>query len=160
VNAVYRPQQAQVSLPAPDYARRLVGWGDVSGDCGRGVPVGLVDTGIDGALAAFAGRDIVRRCSRRRRRAGAGRARHGGGQPSVGGNDAATMPVAGSELHLPRRSNRTPTETGGQRNRRRRRARLATEACADDQPQPVGRRQPLMRIAVHRRGASAARSCH
>lgn len=92
VNAVYRPQQAQVSLPAPDYARRLVGWDDAPGDCGRGVPVGLVDTGIDGALAAFAGRDIVRRSF-----LGAGAAPAPAGHGTAvagllvgGGNDAAT----------------------------------------------------------------------
>ncbi|MEX2008938.1 MAG: S8 family serine peptidase, partial [Dongiaceae bacterium] len=103
VNAVYRPQQAQVSLPAPDYARRLVGWGDVPGDCGRGVPVGLVDTGIDGALAAFAGRDIVRRSFLD---AGAVPAPVGHGTAIAGlliggGNDAATaglLPAA--KLHL------------------------------------------------------------
>jgi len=103
VNAVYRPQQAQVSLPAPDYARRLVGWGDVPGDCGRGVPVGLVDTGIDGALAAFAGRDIVRRSFLD---AGATPAPAGHGTAVAGllvggGSDAATtglLPAA--KLHL------------------------------------------------------------
>ncbi len=103
VNAVYRPQQAQVSLPAPDYARRLVGWGDVPGDCGRGVPVGLVDTGIDGALAAFAGSDIVRRSFLD---AGAVPAPVGHGTAIAGlliggGNDAATaglLPAA--KLHL------------------------------------------------------------
>ena len=61
VNALYEPYKAQssevVSLPAPDYARRLIGWS--GGDnCGAGFRIGMVDTGIDRSLPALAGQKL------------------------------------------------------------------------------------------------------
>src|SRR5262249_50568056 len=58
VNTLYEPYAAQsaqvVSLPAPDYARRLIGWTG-GANCGAGFRIGMVDTGIDSRLPAFAG---------------------------------------------------------------------------------------------------------
>jgi hypothetical protein len=51
--AAYAPQSAQViSLPAPDYARHLIGW--LGGDgCGAGFRVGMIDTAIEPASPLF-----------------------------------------------------------------------------------------------------------
>jgi hypothetical protein len=58
MNTLYQPYKAQsaevVSLPAPDYARRLIGWSG-GADCGAGFRIGMVDTGIDAQLPALAG---------------------------------------------------------------------------------------------------------
>lgn len=53
--------QGMAVLPAPDYPRRLTGWGAVEEGCGRGVRIGLVDSPIDASLPALAGRGIVSR---------------------------------------------------------------------------------------------------
>ncbi len=61
VNSLYEPYKAQaaevVSLPAPDYARRLIGWSGGSG-CGAGLRIGMVDSAIDGDLPALAGKKL------------------------------------------------------------------------------------------------------
>jgi len=47
VYATYATQSAQViSLPAPDYARQLIGWQGGEG-CGAGFRIGMIDTAID-----------------------------------------------------------------------------------------------------------------
>ena len=61
VNSFYEPYKAQaaevVSLPAPDYARRLIGWSGNAG-CGAGLRIGMVDSGVDGDLPALAGQRL------------------------------------------------------------------------------------------------------
>jgi hypothetical protein len=61
VNSFYEPYEAQaaevVSLPAPDYARRLIGWPGNAG-CGAGLRIGMVDSGIDAGLPALAGQRL------------------------------------------------------------------------------------------------------
>ena len=61
VNSLYEPYKAQaaevVSLPAPDYARRLIGWSGNAG-CGAGLRIGMVDSGVDGDLPALAGQRL------------------------------------------------------------------------------------------------------
>ncbi len=61
VNSFYEPYKAQaaevVSLPAPDYARRLIGWSGGEG-CGAGLRIGMVDSGIDTRLPALAGQKL------------------------------------------------------------------------------------------------------
>jgi hypothetical protein len=52
VNSLYRLQGQRV-LPAPDYARRLIGWGPVAAGCGKGLRIGLLDTRIDTSLGAL-----------------------------------------------------------------------------------------------------------
>jgi subtilisin family serine protease len=58
LNALYRPQ-AQVVLPGPDYAERLIGWGRAPDDCGAGVRVGLLDTAVDSEIAALRHANII-----------------------------------------------------------------------------------------------------
>ena len=64
VNSFYEPYKAQaaqvVSLPAPDYARRLIGWSGGSG-CGAGLRIGMVDSGVDDDLPALAGQKLHQR---------------------------------------------------------------------------------------------------
>ena len=61
VNSFYEAYKAQaaevVSLPAPDYARRLIGWSGNAG-CGAGLRIGMVDSGIDAGLPALAGQRL------------------------------------------------------------------------------------------------------
>ncbi|HEX3065536.1 MAG TPA: S8 family serine peptidase [Dongiaceae bacterium] len=61
VNSFYEPYKAQaaevVSLPAPDYARHLIGWSGNAG-CGAGLRIGMVDSGIDAGLPALAGQRL------------------------------------------------------------------------------------------------------
>jgi hypothetical protein len=52
VNSLYRLQGQRV-LSAPDYARRLIGWGPVAAGCGKGLRIGLLDTRIDTDLGAL-----------------------------------------------------------------------------------------------------------
>lgn len=61
VNSLYEPYQAQaaevVSLPAPDYARRLIGWSGGAG-CGAGLRIGMVDSAVDANVPALAGQKL------------------------------------------------------------------------------------------------------
>jgi hypothetical protein len=61
VNSFYEPYKAQaaevVSLPAPDYARRMIGWSGGAG-CGAGLRIGMVDSGVDARLPALAGQKL------------------------------------------------------------------------------------------------------
>jgi hypothetical protein len=61
VNTLYEPYKTQsaqvVSLPAPDYARHLIGWSG-GANCGTGFRIGMVDTGIDADLPALAGQKL------------------------------------------------------------------------------------------------------
>lgn len=60
LNALYAPQ-GQETLPSPSYPRQLIGWTRSPEGCGAGFRVGLVDTGVDVDLPAFAGRHVVER---------------------------------------------------------------------------------------------------
>src|SRR5262249_56968031 len=60
LNALYRPEGI-LTLPAPDYATRLIGWGQVPTGCGRGLRVGLLDTAVDATMPGLRGADIVQR---------------------------------------------------------------------------------------------------
>src|SRR5262249_15356103 len=60
LNALYRPEGI-LTLSPPDYPVRLVGWGQVPADCGRGVRVGLLDTAVDVTIPGLRGADIVQR---------------------------------------------------------------------------------------------------
>jgi hypothetical protein len=60
LNALYRPE-GQVVLPPRDYAAKLIGWGPVSVDCGRGLRIGALDTGVATAMPGLRGADIVER---------------------------------------------------------------------------------------------------
>jgi hypothetical protein len=61
VNSLYEPYKAQaaevVSLPAPDYARRLIGWSGGAG-CGAGLRIGMVDSAVDAKVPALAGQKL------------------------------------------------------------------------------------------------------
>lgn len=60
LNALYRPQ-GQAVLPAPDYASRLIGWGHVRRDCGAGLRIGVLDTAVDGRVAALKTARIIQK---------------------------------------------------------------------------------------------------
>ena len=60
LNALYRPQGQRV-LPAPDYAERLIGWGHAPAGCGAGLRIGVLDTAVDGGIAALRGAKILQR---------------------------------------------------------------------------------------------------
>jgi minor extracellular protease Epr len=60
LNTLYRPQGA-LALPPPDYPAKLIGWGHVSADCGRGLRMGLLDTTVDATMPALRGADIIQR---------------------------------------------------------------------------------------------------
>jgi Subtilase family len=102
LNALYRPQ-AQVVLPAPDYAARLMGWGQAPEDCGAGVRIGMVDTAVDNELVSLNGAKLMQRSFLPNGIRPAGRD-HGTavaailvGQPTVGGRGllpAAEISVA------------------------------------------------------------------
>lgn len=59
-NTLYAPL-GSVTLPGPDYARQLIGWPAADPRCGAGLRLGLIDTGLDRANPALAGRDIAER---------------------------------------------------------------------------------------------------
>jgi subtilisin family serine protease len=59
-NDLYEPQ-GTLSLPAPDYPRRQIGWGLPSADCGAGQQIGLIDTPIDRRAPALAAARIRQR---------------------------------------------------------------------------------------------------
>ena len=59
--ASFEPQSAQViSLPAPDYARQMIGW---QGDdrCGRGYRIGMIDTHVAAAQPILSGQNVHQR---------------------------------------------------------------------------------------------------
>jgi subtilisin family serine protease len=60
LNSLYRPQ-GELVLPPPDYPVRLIGWGRVPGDCGRGIRIGLLDTAVDAAAPDLRRARIVQR---------------------------------------------------------------------------------------------------
>jgi minor extracellular protease Epr len=64
VNSVYGPYEAEaaqvVSLPAPDYARRMIRWSGGEG-CGSGLRIGMIDSGLAADLPAFARRKLHQR---------------------------------------------------------------------------------------------------
>ncbi len=60
VNSLYQPQ-GDLSLPAPSYPRRLIGWGPSSPDCGAGRLLGMIDSAVDDTGPALAGKAIVQR---------------------------------------------------------------------------------------------------
>src|SRR5882724_4855909 len=60
LNTLYRPQGALV-LPPPNYPAKLIGWGPVPADCGRGVRMGLLDTRVDATMPGLRGADIIQR---------------------------------------------------------------------------------------------------
>ena len=60
LNALYRPQ-GQLVLPAPDYAQRLIGWGQAVAGCGAGLRIGVLDTAVDSGIPALQGARILQR---------------------------------------------------------------------------------------------------
>jgi len=64
VNSVYGSYETEaaqaVSLPAPDYARRMIHWSGGEG-CGSGLRIGMIDSGLASGLPAFAGRKLHQR---------------------------------------------------------------------------------------------------
>jgi Subtilase family len=60
LNALYRPQ-GQLVLPAPDYAQRLIGWGQAVAGCGAGLRIGVLDTAVDSDIPALQGAKILQR---------------------------------------------------------------------------------------------------
>jgi subtilisin family serine protease len=57
----YETEAAQiVSLPAPDYARRMIHWSGGEG-CGTGLRIGMIDSALAAGLPAFAGRKLHQR---------------------------------------------------------------------------------------------------
>jgi subtilisin family serine protease len=64
VNSIYGSYETEaaqvVSLPAPDYARRMIRWSGGEG-CGSGLRIGMIDSGLAADLPAFAGRKLHQR---------------------------------------------------------------------------------------------------
>jgi subtilisin family serine protease len=57
----YETEAAQVvSLPAPDYARRMIHWSGGEG-CGSGLRIGMIDSTVASGLPALAGRKLHQR---------------------------------------------------------------------------------------------------
>jgi subtilisin family serine protease len=57
----YETEAAQVvSLPAPDYARRMIRWSGGEG-CGAGLRIGMIDSALAAGLPTFAGRKLHQR---------------------------------------------------------------------------------------------------
>jgi len=57
----YETEAAQVvSLPAPDYARRMIRWSGGAG-CGAGLRIGMIDSALAAGLPTFAGRKLHQR---------------------------------------------------------------------------------------------------
>src|SRR4029453_5292359 len=59
-NALYRPQ-GELVLPPPDYPAKLIGWGRVPIDCGRGILIGVLDTAVDMTTPGLRAARIVQR---------------------------------------------------------------------------------------------------
>src|SRR5262249_11503012 len=60
LDALYRPQ-GQLTLPAPDYAAKLIGWGRPADTCGRGLRIGMLDTTVDKNAPGLRGARVVDR---------------------------------------------------------------------------------------------------
>jgi hypothetical protein len=60
LNALYRPQGTLV-LPPPDYPTKLIGWGPVPADCGRGLRLGVLDTAVDVTMPGLRGANVIQR---------------------------------------------------------------------------------------------------
>jgi len=64
VNSLYGTYETEatqvVSLPAPDYARRMIHWSGGEG-CGTGLRIGMIDSALAAGLPAFAGRKLHQR---------------------------------------------------------------------------------------------------
>src|SRR5215470_8225221 len=60
LNDVYRPQ-GQLTLPSPNYAAKLIGWGRAPAACGRGLRLGLLDTAVDTQSPGLRGARVVQR---------------------------------------------------------------------------------------------------
>src|SRR5262249_49654347 len=60
LNSLYAPYSSQwdqvVSLPEPDYARKMTGW-SADESCGKGFRIGMIDT-APGASPALAGQNL------------------------------------------------------------------------------------------------------
>ncbi len=57
----YETEAAQVvSLPAPDYARRMIRWSGGKG-CGAGLRIGMIDSALAAGLPTLAGRKLHQR---------------------------------------------------------------------------------------------------
>jgi subtilisin family serine protease len=57
----YETEAAQIaSLPAPDYARRMIRWSGGEG-CGTGLRIGMIDSALAAGLPTFAGRKLHQR---------------------------------------------------------------------------------------------------
>jgi len=50
-----------LSLPPPDYSRRLIGWGAPAPGCGAGHTIGLIDTAVDNRVAGLDPRHVRQR---------------------------------------------------------------------------------------------------
>jgi subtilisin family serine protease len=68
LNHLYRPQRQQPPTEAPDpqvcrsprcYGQKLIGWSAALAACGKGVKIGVVDTGVDAAHPSLRGRAIT-----------------------------------------------------------------------------------------------------
>jgi subtilisin family serine protease len=65
INTLYQPYQAQglessgqfASLPARDYARRMIGWPE-SASCGGGLRIGMIDTAVETDAPALVGQRL------------------------------------------------------------------------------------------------------
>ena len=60
VNGLYH-QEGQLSLPPPDYATKLIGWGRVPDGCGQDLRIGLLDTAVDATAPNLEAAHIVQR---------------------------------------------------------------------------------------------------
>ena len=64
VNSLYGTYETEatqvVSLPAPDYARRMIRWSGGEG-CGAGLRIGMIDSALAAGLPTFAGRKLHQR---------------------------------------------------------------------------------------------------
>lgn len=60
VNALYAPM-GSLSLPAADYGPRMIGWPEPPAGCGKGIKLGMIDTGVDARQPALASRHIRQR---------------------------------------------------------------------------------------------------
>ncbi|MFZ5791290.1 MAG: S8 family serine peptidase [Pseudomonadota bacterium] len=57
VNALYSPM-ASLSLPPADYGPQMIGWTKPPAGCGKGIRLGMIDTGVDTRQPALATRHI------------------------------------------------------------------------------------------------------
>lgn len=59
-NSLFEPSASGEPKPRT-YARQLIGWSVITSDCGAGLRIGVVDTGVDLEHPAFKGRGVVAR---------------------------------------------------------------------------------------------------